>query len=170
MTPYQNKGQPSGRSFFVFLSETGKALQGDSVPLRSTLAPPIVWLVHFVNGQTTGPSPTLCGGGQAPGSAFPASSPCRIRPGAALTEKRHSKGFWMSRRPGFSPFSRKTLPRRQKKCILQHSRCQGGNHKQPDLERDPVAWCYWPLRRCDRDVGGNRFLIGGTRNLIVPRF
>ena len=50
------------RHYWAQLATEGKALPGDSVPLRSTSAPPTVWLVHFVNGQPAGPSPYACPG------------------------------------------------------------------------------------------------------------
>ena len=42
------------------------AVPGDSVPLRSTSAPPTVWLVRFANGQPAGPSPCPCPGVDKP--------------------------------------------------------------------------------------------------------
>ena len=58
--------------------------RGDSVPLRSTPAPPTVRLVHSVNGQPAGPSPCPRPGvDKPPGPHIPACNP----PSAVTTNR-----------------------------------------------------------------------------------
>ena len=57
---------PRKKRLIIRHIEKGMAVPGDSVPLRSTPAPPTVRLVRFANGQPAGPSPCPCPGVDKP--------------------------------------------------------------------------------------------------------